>query len=100
MKTIKVNEKKLKKEIRKAVSEMKGFSWSGWKIDVLLDPETGNVWRSCKNTNNAYTTSIPLLSVYSHDEKILNETEWQFNNFVNGGLNDVEFFYDIKLDIQ
>lgn len=97
MKTIKVNEKKLKKAIRKAVSEMKGFSWSGLKIDVLLDPETGKVWRSCKNTNNAYINSIPLLSVYSHDGKIMDETEWQFNNFVNGGLKDVEFFYDIKI---
>ena len=76
MKTLRINEEKLKTVVLEAVKEMINFEWSGWKIDVLATEE-GEIFCSSKNTNNYYRNATVLFSVES---VVYNKEEWSSEN--------------------
>lgn len=70
MKTLKINRDKLNEKITEAVNDMCGFDWNGWGIDVIIDPESGEIFNSAKNSGN---------QVYASSKCMLTVEAWQFD---------------------
>lgn len=109
MKTLKIDRERLEELTTKAVTDMINFSWSGWKIDILVDND-GKLWRSAKNTNNVYPESIVLFSIapveyveddyYTEDDCVANEVSEYMSEFegnIAGNMTLFQEFYNVEL---
>ena len=108
--TLTISREKLEAVTKEAVAEMINSQMSGWKVDILIDVESGEIWGSGKNTNAVYPTAKTLFQVhpvcfeeteyYTEEDCVAESVDWLTRGFENreiGYLDNLEEDHSVTI---